>query len=153
MKWFFLILISLTLWVNAFAQFTDYQKSGLNSENVFPNGGGEAGSTNWTANGGTSTKSADTTDKLAGKASIKFTSSGATDYLATAAVAIPHGQNCMIDLWYKTTSADYSINVMEGANIVATLALPANTAFQNANVSFVCAPATQYHTHIITRTI
>lgn len=146
------ILLFLALFfvaTSGFAQFTDLERSNLSTENVFLNGGAEAGLVNWSANGGTSAIAVETTNKLSGKAAIKFTSSGATDYLATAAFAVKHGPNCSMQFYYKTTSSAFVADVMEGSNVVATLALPSNAAFQPVEVTYVCTTAaTTYHMHI-----
>lgn len=142
-------LFSILLSLNIYAAITDLDKALIGVENVSPNGGVESGKNGFSANGGTSAIAIETTNKLSGKAAIKFTSSEATDYLATSAYAVKHGPNAMMSFYYKSTSAAFVAEVMEGSNVVATLALPANTAFQLAELSFVATNATTtYHLHV-----
>ena len=106
------------------------------------NGKVNVGITGWSAVGGSSTVSQSAVN-LGGSGntnSALFTASGSSDYLLAQAVALPTGlNNCMIDFYYQTTSAAYSANIYYGANLIATLALPAATSFTHANLPFICS--------------
>jgi len=133
---YFILIVSFLLSFSVLAGFTDADKAQMNLENQAQNGGAEQGKTHWNNSGGTMT--VDTAVKLTGKASIKFASNSASDYIYTDAVAIKHGPNCDINFWYKATVATTAY-VMQSTNIVVSLAIPANTVFQQADIPFVCA--------------
>lgn len=134
----------------AFAQFTDSQKSNLNIVNEWSNGGGETGKVNWSESGA-GTLSTDTSTKLRGKASIKFVSAGANDYVASAGVSCKQGPNCLVRFYYKTTGTSWTAYIYDGSsNLIQALVLPANTEFSKAELSFVAAtPTTLYSLRVV----
>jgi hypothetical protein len=139
MKSLILIICFLLSITTAFG-ITDAEKSQMMLENVFPNGGAEQGLAGWN-NNGAGAVTVDKTTKLSGKASIKFVPTQATDYLSTTAYAVKHFGNCDINFWYKA-AVSTTAYVMQGANVINSVTLPANTAFQNADLTFVCVDST-----------
>ncbi len=133
-----LLLLCFIYSFAVFAQFTDAQKSTMNLENLYTNGGAETGKTGWSETGG-GTLALESTIKREGKRSIKFTSSAVSDTLNFPAVVVMKGtNNCEASFYYRTTSAVFDAKVYINAVEVATLDLNAVTEFTKAIITFVC---------------
>ena len=133
-----ILILSFIFSFSTLAGFTDADKAQLALWNLYTNSGLEQGKVGWSTTGGGAI-ALETTTKRSGKASIKFTSSTATDTLNFPSVTVKKGtNNCESTFWYNTTSTDFTANVYYSTDLIATQALPAVTEWTKATLTFTC---------------
>lgn len=95
----------------------------------------------WTASGGT--VATETTSPLFGSKSAKFTASASSQTFSSNAKSIPvglQGDNCLgvIGYKYSGSSGDYSLQIYDGSNVLASTSLDVATSTNTAYAGFTC---------------
>ncbi len=115
------------------------------AKNFVANKSGALNTTGWTATG-TGSPGSLIRDTTSGNGvdgttySLQFTASDATSVVTSSSMTLDNNVtgNCQASMAYKTTASVYSMNLMNGASVLITLPLTANTAYQTASFNYPC---------------
>ena len=117
------------------------KKYELPQENIIKNGGIEEGLYKWTYTGTTATL--ETASPIAGSRSMKFTGTGAGNYVASIGLAVPNdlkGKNCLARAVYTLdgSTAGVKFQVTDTVNVLNEVSLTVQSDAKDTELSFIC---------------
>lgn len=113
----------------------------------------ESGTVGWTASGGTFATTNTAANVGNGLAGFSWDASAASQTLTSTITVIPsalYGSYCLLEFYYKGFDSNVTAQVYDGTNVIAAVALSAQTNFYRQRLNFVCPSSGNLQMRLIT---